>query len=186
MSNVTDVITLRQAQPGDADRAAVLLYSAYMHRQMDYPPHKEGENGFVERLRHYFRLEDNRCSYQNVQVAQHHREVVGLVLSFGGREEERLNAAIGWQIEREAHEDEWYADALAVFAAWGRRGIGTRLLQEAEQQARRHGYAKIALNVARENEQALSLYQRLHYVVTGQTLIYHHPHMRLVKQLDNV
>ena len=102
-----------------------------------------------------------------------------------GREEERLNAAIGWQLEREAQEDEWYVDALAVFASWGHKGIGTRLLQAAEQQARQHGYSKIALNVARENEQALSLYQRLQYVVTQQTLLYHHPHVRLVKQLDN-
>jgi ribosomal protein S18 acetylase RimI-like enzyme len=58
-------------------------------------------------------------------------------------------------------------------------------LQAAEQQARHHRYPKIALNVARENEQALSLYQRLHYVVTRETFLYHHPHVRLVKQLEN-
>lgn len=180
-----DDITLRPAQPDDADRAAVLLYSAYMHRQVDYPLHEAGENRFVERLRHYFREASNRCSYQNIQVAQPRSEVVGLVLSFGGREEARLNAAIGWQLEREAQEDEWYVDALAVFASWGRRGIGTRLLQAAEQQARHHHYAKIALNVARENEQALSLYRRLHYVVTRETLLYQHPHVRLIKRLAN-
>jgi len=182
---MNDDLTLRVAQPGDADRAAVLLYSAYLHRQVNYPMREDGENRFLERLRHYFRQEGNRCSYQNIQIAQLRCEVVGLVLSFGGREEERLNAAIGWQLEREAEEDEWYVDALAVFTNWGRQGIGTRLLQAAEQQARRHGYAKIALNVARENEQALSLYQRLHYVVTQQTFLYHHPHVRLVKRLDN-
>jgi ribosomal protein S18 acetylase RimI-like enzyme len=182
---MTDDITLRPAQPDDANRAAVLLYSAYLHRQVSYPLHEEGENRFLERLRHYFRLEGNRCSYQVIQVAEHRGEVVGLMLSFGGREEARLNAAIGWQLEREAHEDEWYVDALAVFTDWGHKGIGTRLLQAAEQQARQHGYAKIALNVARENEQALSLYQRLQYVVTGQILLYHYPHVRLVKQLDN-
>jgi ribosomal protein S18 acetylase RimI-like enzyme len=182
---MNDNIALRPAQPGDADRAAVLLYSAYIHEQVDYPMHEEGENRFLKSLRHYFPLEGNRCSYQNTEVAEHHDEVVGLVLSFAGREEERLNAAIGWTLAREAQEDEWYIDALAVFARWGRQGIGTRLLQTAEQQARQHGYAKIALNVARENEQALSLYQHLHYVITGQTIIYQHPHVRLVKRLDN-
>lgn len=180
-----DEITLRPAQPGDADRAAVLLYSAYLHQQLDYPLHEEDENRFLESLRHNFPLEGNRCSYQNAVVAEHRGEVVGLVLSFGGREEERLNAAIGWKLEREAEEDEWYVDAVAVFTNWGRRGIGTRLLQAVEQRARQHGYAKIALNVAQENKQALSLYQRLHYVVTRQTVIYGHPHVRLVKQLDN-
>jgi ribosomal protein S18 acetylase RimI-like enzyme len=182
---MTDDLSIRSARPEDADRAAVLLYSAYSHRQVSYPLPEDGENRFVERLEHFFREAGNRFSYQNIQVAEQQGEVVGLVLSFGGREEARLNAAIGWPLEREAQEDEWYADALAVFTNWGRQGIGTRLLQAVEQQARRHGYAKIALNVARENVQALSLYQRLQYVVTGETLLYHHPYVRLVKRLDN-
>ena len=179
-----DDITLRPAQPDDADRAAVLLYSAYIHEQLDYPLHEEDENPFLKSLRHYFPLEGNRCSYQNTVVAGHNGEVVGLILSFAGREEERLNAAIGWRLAREAQDDEWYVDAVAVFTGWGRRGIGTRLLQAAEQQALQHGYAKIALNVAQENKQALSLYQHLHYVITGQTVIYGHPHVRLVKKLN--
>ncbi len=182
---VNDDITLRPARPDDADRASVLLYSAYLHRQVSYPLHEAEENRFLERLQHYFRQDGNRCSYQFIQVAEQRSEVVGLVLSFGGREEERLNAAIGWQLEREAEEDEWYVDALAVFTNWGRQGIGTRLLQAAEQQARHHRYPKIALNVARENDQALSLYQRLQYVVTQETFLYHHPYVRLVKRLEN-
>ena len=182
---MNDDITLRPALPDDADRASVLLYSAYIHRQVSYPLHEAGENQFIERLQHYFRQEGNRFSYQYVQVAEQRSEVVGLVLSFGGREEERLNSAAGRWLEREAEEDEWYIDALAVFTNWGRKGIGTRLLQAAEQQARQHGYPKIALNVAPENEQALSLYQRLQYVVTQETFLYHHPYVRLVKHLEN-
>lgn len=182
---MTDDLSIRSARPEDADRAAVLLYSAYTHRQVTYPLPAAGENRFVERLAHFFREAGNRFSYQNIQVAEHQGEVVGLVLSFGGHEEELLNSAIGWPLQREAQEDEWYADALAVFTDWGHQNIGTRLLQAAEQQARQHGYAKIALNVARENAQALSLYQRLHYVVTGETFLYQHPHVRLVKRLDN-
>jgi ribosomal protein S18 acetylase RimI-like enzyme len=182
---MTDEATLRQARPTDADRAAVLLYSAYIHRQVNYPLREVGESQFIERLYHYFREARNRFSYQYIWVAEQRSEVIGLVLSFGGREEEQLNAAIGPWLKREAQEDEWYVDALAVFSDWGRRGIGTRLLQAAEQLARQHRYPKIALNVARENQQALSLYQRLQYVVTQQTFLYHHPHVRLVKRLDD-
>jgi ribosomal protein S18 acetylase RimI-like enzyme len=180
-----DNLTLRPARQEDADRAAVLLYSAYLHRQVNYPLPEAGEHQWLEQLRHFFRQEGNRFSYQFVWVAQQRSEVVGVVLSFGGREEARLNAAIGWPLEREAQEDEWYVDALAVFTNWGHQGIGTHLLHAAEQQARHHGYAKIALNVAQENEGALSLYQRLQYVVTQQTLLYHQPHARLVKHLVN-
>ena len=178
-------ITLRPAQPNDAERASVLLYSAYTHTQVIYPLREDAENGFSERLQHFFRADGNRFSYQFIQVAEQHSEVVGLVLSFGGREEDRLNAAVGWALEREANDDEWYVDALAVFTDWGRKGIGTLLLQAAEQQARQQGYTTIALNVAKGNEQALSLYQHLHYVITRETLIYHHPHVRMVKSLEN-
>lgn len=178
-------ITLRPAQLDDAERASVLLYSAYIHTQVIYPLREEADNGFIERLQHFFREEGNRFSSQSIQVAEQRSEVVGLVLSFGGREEERLNAAIGWRLEREAEDDEWYVDALAVFTNWGRKGIGTRLLQAAEQKGRQQSYPKIALNVAQENEQALSFYQRMHYVITQETVLYHHPHVRLVKRLEN-
>jgi GNAT superfamily N-acetyltransferase len=101
-----------------------------------------------------------------------------LVLSFGGRDEARLNAAVGSWLKREAEDDEWYTDALAVFSTWGRKGIGTCLLQRAEQQARQHHYPKIALHVAEGNKPALDLHAQLHYVVTQQTFLYQRPHVR--------
>lgn len=182
---MNDDLQVRPAQPDDATVASILLYSAYTHRLTTSPLPGEHENGFSERLEHFFRQDSNRFSYQYIFVAEHASAVVGLVLSFGGRDEERLNAAVGWQLEHEAEDDEWYVDALAVFSNWGRKGIGTRLLHTAEQQARQHSYPKIALNVALENEQALSLYQRLHYVVTRETLLYQRRYVRMVKTLAN-
>ena len=180
-----DSIQIRPAQPGDAEVAAALLYSAYMHTHLTYPLREGPESGLIERLEHFFRRDGNRFSYQNIQVAEQHSEVVGLVLSFGGREEERLNAAIGWQLEREARDDEWYVDALAVFKNWSHKGIGACLLQTAERQARQHHYPKIALHVAQGNKQALDLYAHLHYVVTQQTFLYQRPYVRMVKTVEN-
>ncbi len=180
---MNEYIRLRPAQPADADVASVLLYSAYNHVQVTYPLPEKQEHGFLERLQHFFRKEENRFSFQYIQVAEQNTEVVGLILSFGGRDEKRLNAATGWRLERESEDDEWYIDALAVLTNWGRKGIGTRLLQSAEQQADQHNYPKVALNVAQENEQALSLYHKLHYVVIRKTIIYQHPHLRMVKNL---
>lgn len=180
-----DSIQIRPAQPVDAEVAAVLLYSAYTHTHVTYPLREEHESGFIERLQHFFRQDGNRFSYQNIQVADQNSEVVGLVLSFGGRDEARLNAAVGSWLEREAQDDEWYVDALAVFSNWGRKGIGTLLMQGAERQARQHHYPKIALNVAQGNKQALDLYAHLHYVVTQQTFLYQRPYVRMVKTLEN-
>ncbi len=180
-----DSIQIRPAQPDDAEVAAALLYSAYTHTQVTYPLQEAHEIGWLERLRHYFRQGGNRFSYQNAQVAQQNSEVVGLVLSFGGRDEARLNAAVGSWLEREAEDDEWYIDALAVLENWGRKGVGTRLLESAERLARQQHFPKIALNVAEGNTPALDMYGHRHYVVTQQTLIYNRPHVRMVKTLED-
>jgi len=177
------LVQIRPAQPADAEVAAVLLYSAYTHIQLTFPLQEEHERGWIDRLQHLFRQDGNRFSYQNILVADHNSAVVGLVLSFGGRDEERLNAAVASWLEREAEADEWYVDALAVFSEWGRKGIGTCLLQRAEQLARQHHYSKIALHVAQGNKPALDLYTQLHYVVTRQTFLYQRPFVRMVKIL---
>ncbi|MBV9617113.1 MAG: GNAT family N-acetyltransferase [Ktedonobacteraceae bacterium] len=182
---MNEPIKIRPAQPEDAEVASVLLHSAYTHQQETYPLPEEHENRFLKYLQHFFRTAGNRFSYQYIQVAEHNGSVIGLVLSFAGKDEERLNAATGWQLEREAEDDEWYVDALAVLANWGRKGIGTHLLQTAEQLARRYHYTKIALHVARENKQARSFYHGLQYGVTQQTLLYQRPYVRMVKVLDN-
>ena len=66
--------------------AAVLLYAAYTYTHVTSPLREEHESGFIERLRHFFRQDGNRFSYQYIQVAEQSSEVVGLVLS-------------GWRIE---------------------------------------------------------------------------------------
>lgn len=176
---------IRPARPADAERAAVLLYSAYNHVQLPYPPQEDLSKTFIVHLERFFREDGNRFSYQYIQVAEQHSTVVGLVLNFGGRDEARLNAAIGSWLEHEAHDDEWYVDALAVFSNAGHQGIGTRLLQTAEQQARQQRYPNIALNVALGNKVALSLYQHQGYIATEETFLYQRHYVRMVKTLEN-
>lgn len=179
------LIQMRPAQPADAEVAALLLYAAYTHTPMTFPLREELERGWIERLAHFFCQDGNRFSYQNIQVAEANTAVVGLVLSFGGRDEARLNAAVGIGLEQEAADDEWYVDALAVFRNWSHQGIGSWLLHWAEQQARQHHYPKIALHVAHGNNQALALYAHRHYVVTQQTVLYQRPYARMIKTLEN-
>jgi ribosomal protein S18 acetylase RimI-like enzyme len=179
-----DSIQLRPAQPANAEVAAVLLYSAYTHTQVAYPLPKEQAQEWIKHLQRYFRQDGNRFSYQNIHVAERDSEIVGLVLGFGGRDESQLNAAVGPWLEREAHDDEWYVDALAVFKNWTRHGIGTSLMQTAERQARQQGYSKLALNVATENQQALDMYTHLGYMATERHNLYDRPHVRMVKILD--
>jgi ribosomal protein S18 acetylase RimI-like enzyme len=180
-----DSLQVRPAQPADAEVAAVLLYSAYTQTPITYPLQDEHASGFLARLAHFFRQDGNRFSYQYIQVADHSSGVVGLVLSFSGRDEPRLNAAVGSWLEREAEDDEWYVDALAVLKNWARQGIGTRLMHAAEWQAHQHHFRKIALHVAQGNQPALDLYAHLYFEVTRQTVLYQRPYVRMVKTLES-
>jgi ribosomal protein S18 acetylase RimI-like enzyme len=177
-------LQIRSARPDDAGVAAALLYSAYTHTPVTYPLQDDQASGFLERLEHFFRLNSNRFSYQNTQVAVQHSAIVGLVLSFAGSDEAGLNATVGAWLEREARDDEWYIDALAVFKNWDRKGIGAHLMQAAEQRARQLHYRKIALNVAQENTRARNLYAKLQYVVTEPTIHYQRHYVRMVKTLQ--
>ena len=53
---------------------------------------------------------------------------------------------------------------LLVAPQWRRRGLGTQLLQTAEQEARRRGLRECTLDVDATNEPALSLYLKSGYV----------------------
>jgi len=179
-----DSIHIRPAQPADAEIAAVLLYSAYTDTPVSYPLPVDHASGWIKHLAHSFRRDGNRFSYQYIQVAEQRSKVVGLVLSFGGRDEARLNAAVGRWLEREAEDDEWYVDALAVLKDWSRQGIGARLMHTAEQLARQRRYPKIALHVAQGNQQAFDLYSHLGFVVTQQTILYQRSYVRMVKTVE--
>jgi ribosomal protein S18 acetylase RimI-like enzyme len=75
-------------------------------------------------------------------------------------------------------------------------GLGTRLMQHAETDLRARGFTSVALNVARENDAALRLYERLGYRQLhpisgywsfidhlGQERQLHEPGWRLAKDL---
>jgi ribosomal protein S18 acetylase RimI-like enzyme len=192
---VDEPISLRPARITDADDAAELIFSAYSHIVSTYSPHPKTESGFTQMLNIFFQQDDNRFSYQNTFVAQNEQQIVGLVLSFGGREEHRLNMMVeqrfqqfqggrGWHLVDESAKDEWYIDALAVYSQWEGRGIGSRLLRDAEQRALAQNYHKVSLNVDKENERALQLYLYRGYIVTGDVELYQRSYHRMVKQLE--
>ena len=61
-----------------------------------------------------------------------------------------------------------YLHAFRVRPPYRNRGIGTRLVAQAETILRRRGCGKALLAVALANQPALALYQRLGYAVTGR------------------
>ena len=58
-----------------------------------------------------------------------------------------------------------YLDDFSVTAAWRNRGIGTALLQRAEERAKELGIPAVVFHVEKTNAAARRLYERLGYAV---------------------
>lgn len=69
-------------------------------------------------------------------------------------------------LSQTARPDEFIVDALAVSPAARGLGIGTRLMDRAEDKARAHGKGTMSLGVIGENAGAIRLYERLGFKTT--------------------
>jgi ribosomal protein S18 acetylase RimI-like enzyme len=74
--------------------------------------------------------------------------------------------------------DTWYICGVALLPNYRGRGIGTRLMQIARQQARDHGHDRLSLIVFEENAAAVNLYRRLGYETIDRAPIVPHPLIR--------
>lgn len=74
--------------------------------------------------------------------------------------------------------DTWYICGIAVTPEHRRRGIGKRLMQIAQEQAREHGYDRLSLVVFKENTAAVRLYQHLGYEIVKSAPVVPHPLIR--------
>ena len=86
-------------------------------------------------------------------------------------------------LDVEAHMDEYYIDTICVSKEARGLGIGTRLLQFAEQKGKQLGYSKISLNVELEKIDARRLYERMGYSTTESWTIINEPFHHMVKSL---
>ncbi len=184
-------ITIRQAQPQDAHAVVPLIIDAIG----DIANRLTGEQSteaVIRELTVLFHQEDNRHSYLNTFVATENEQILGILVYYHGEQAVHMDAnLVKWLeaknapsivIDQEAHEDEAYIDTVCVAPAARGKGIGTLLLQFAEELTKQRGYTKLSLNVETQKEEARCLYERLGFVITEPWSIIDEPFHHMVKQ----
>ena len=141
---------LREVREGDASELLGLMTridseTEFMlleagERQTTVEEHRERIKGVVAR--------DN----QTILVAESEGRLVGYL------------AAIGAPSRRVRHRA--YV-AVGVLQAFTGRGVGTRLFEELEAWARRHGVSRLELTVRTDNKRGTRLYEKMGFAVEG-------------------
>jgi len=186
---------IRKALKDDASQVAPLIYNAIGEIANRLTGEIEIDK-IVNQLEVLFCREDNRHSYLNTYVAvneENNTNVLGILVQYSGEDGVQMDAAlIEWlknkqansiQIDQEAHLDEFYIDTICVHENSRGLGIGTSLLQFAEEVARQKGYSKLSLNVETEKVHARRLYERIGFVVVEPWTIIDEPFHHMVKKL---
>ena len=184
-------IIIRQADITDANAIAPLIYDAIG----DIANNLTGQDTLPEvlaSLAQFVTETANRHSYLNTFVAEQNDEVLGIVVLYDGQLGYDLDRLLEAQLAKkklyitldvEAHMDEYYIDTICVAKKARGLGIGTKLLQFAEQQGKQQGYDKISLNVEFEKQDARRLYERIGYKTTEPWTIINEPFHHMVKSL---
>ncbi|ARV92055.1 TPA: GNAT family N-acetyltransferase [Bacillus cereus] len=84
---------------------------------------------------------------------------------------------------KEGEDDEFHIGTIALLPESRGLGIGTRLIEFAEEQASLQGFAKCSLTVKKENQLAIKLYQRIGYQIIGEI---NKPKLSLYRMVKNV
>lgn len=186
--------TIRKATQDDAIAAAPLIRLAIL----DIAEALTGEvkeERIIEVLADFFKQKRNRLSYENCFVCDMDGTVIGLILGYFGGDAAELDEPLAARlrmvkndpsltIEKEAEIEDFYLDTLCVDSAYNGQGIGTELIQFAEQYAKEKGYTRMSLAVEQNNFKAQQLYTKLGYSPVKMIIIHHHQYEYRVKKLQ--
>ena len=178
-------VLLRPALRADSDPVTRLIYLS-MGIEADWLFGQEKGHPTHQVLASLFQIQGNRISYPLSTVAEQDGKVVGLLLAYPGSFLSRFNWITGLQFLgvfglaatirlarqqsvygdlKETEKDEFYISNLGVFPELQGKGIGTMLMEYAEELARKAGLHKSSLIVTFGHKNARHLYEHLGYKV---------------------
>jgi len=198
-------IRLRKAQSADAADFAELVFMS----APELFPAIWGD-GAKDILQYLFLRPRNLFSFEHTVVAESDGARAGMLLGYDWKVKKQENIRTGLLLMKRMRfgflfrlptmlktervfggirDGEYYVSNLAVFPAYRRTGAGTRLLLEAEEEAKRSGVVRMIIDVDADNSGGLSLYQRTGYSVAREASLslrggkYAHRIYRMCKEL---
>ena len=125
-----------------------------------------------------FAREEGNFSYRNCVVAEQDGAVIGMLFTFPIEEGQEAEGKLADPILKPYEELEipgsFYICALALFPDFRGRGVGTKMLSIAREQAHQSGFATLSLLLFEQNERALKLYERNGFEVAGRAPVVPH------------
>ena len=125
-----------------------------------------------------FAREEGNFSFRNCVVAEQDGVVIGMLFTFSIEEGHEADNEPTDPILKPYEELEvagsFYICALALFPGFRGRGVGTKMLSIAREQARQRGFSTLSLLVFEQNEGALRLYERSGFEVSGRAPVVPH------------
>ena len=131
-----------------------------------------------------YRSPDGNYSWRNCTMVEKDGKVAGMLLAFGMPAGETrdprqrpapddTNVFAPYMYLEEPHS--WYVCGVALYPEHRGQGLGTRLMQLANDQARQNGFEKVSLVAFAQNEGSVRLYQMLGYEIVDRAPIIPHP-----------
>ena len=184
---------IRRATQDDSAAAARLIRVA-IQDIAEALTGEEKEERILEVIAQFFTREKNRLSYENCFICDVDGAITGLILAYFGGDAAELDEPLlerlrivkndpSLTIDKEADVEDLYIDTLCVDPAFRGQGIGTALIQFAEQYAKENGYERLSLVVEQNNTKAQKLYTKLGYIEEKKIMINHHQYEYRVKIL---
>jgi len=185
MMLINENIMLRKGLPEDAqDFTNLILLSA----PNLFPAIFGSSVGSV--LQNLFRQRKNLFSFEHSYFIEVDGKKVGVIIGYGWKTEREEEWRTGLLLIKHmklefftkilsllralsmgdrTKGDEYYISNVAVYPEFRGNHLGTNLLLKMEEEAKRYGAEKIALDVEADNQGAIKLYNRLSYSIVGES-----------------
>jgi ribosomal protein S18 acetylase RimI-like enzyme len=192
---------IRNAKPEDKLTAASLIMEAIDDLAKIFTGF-DNEESIKKEMENLFSENNNRFSHEYCTVIEINGEVAASVITYPASLMKELNETVIKKLKkrfvndeksflyysekirnsREAFDDEYYIDNLAVSTEFRGKGLSKILITAAEKKGIEEGYKKISIIAEIHNEKAFDIYKHLGYIKDCEIEVLGHRYHHLVKE----